>query len=117
MNYELLIDSYKKKGNITLIDKKNKKSYITYVKDFEDGGITNDFDGGINFQPVSYYSEMEMEYMIGFFNPYQLKNHVASAQFINSVPKYIENKSKVENLAKTLTETDNPVLMLIKLKN
>jgi len=60
---------------------------------------------------------MEMEYMIGFFNPYQLKNHVASAQFINSVPKYIENKSKVENLAKTLTETDNPVLMLIKLKN
>ncbi len=107
---------YKKKGNITLIDKKNKRSYITYVKNFEDGGITNDFDGGINFQPVSYYSEMEMEYMIGFFNPYQLKNHVASAQFINSVPKYIENKSKVENLAKTLTETDNPVLMLIKLK-
>jgi hypothetical protein len=36
----------------------------------------NDFDGGINFQPVSYYAEKGQEYMIGFFNPYVLKNLV-----------------------------------------
>jgi hypothetical protein len=108
--------SYNRKGNIALIDKKSKKSFLTYVENFEDGGITNDFDGGINFQPVSYYAEKEQEYMIGFFEPYKLKNHVTSIEFINSIPKYTEYKQKVESLAKSLSETDNPVLMIVRLK-
>ena len=48
-----------------------------------------------------------MEYMIGF-SILSTKNHVAGAQFINSVPNTLKIKVK-SNLAKTLTETDNPV--------
>lgn len=108
--------SYNKRGNVSLIDKKNKKTYLIYVDNFEDGGIKNDFDNGMNFQPVSYYSEKDQEYMIGFFNPYQLKSYIASPEFCIPDPKNIENKNKIERLAKSLAETDNPVLILVRLK-
>lgn len=108
--------SYNRKGNITLVDKKNRNSFLTFVESFEDGGITNDIDGGVDFQPVSYYAENEQEYMIGFFNPYKLKNHVYSDDFKNIMPKYPEKKKQLEGLAGSLSEYDNPVLMFVTFK-
>jgi hypothetical protein len=108
--------SYDKKGVITLIDKNSKKSFLTYVENFEDGGITNDFDGCVNFQPVSYFAENEREYMIGILDPNKIKTHIAGTEFMNSVPKYPEKKKELEKLANSLKETDNPVLMMVRLK-
>ncbi len=46
----------------------------------------------------------------------KLKNHVAANAFRSSRPKYPEKKQKLEKLANSLKETDNPVLVLISLK-
>ena len=107
---------YNKKGVIALIDKDKKESFLIYVENFENGGITNDFDGCVNFQPVSYLAENNQEYMIGFLEPYKLKAHILSEEFKNSEPKFPEKKKDLEKLANSLKETDNPVLMMVRLK-
>jgi len=109
--------AYNRKGIITLIDKESNKSYVTYVESFESDGLINDIDGYSGFQPVGYYSENQNEYMIGIIEPYVLKKHVTTDDFKNSLPKYPEKKKELEKLANSLKETDNPVLVLVKLKN
>ncbi len=47
---------------------------------------------------------------------YELKQYVESDAFKNSTPKYPEKKKQLEQLANSLNENDNPVLMLVKLK-
>ena len=80
-------------------------------------GIVNDFDSGVPLIPLSYYRDKKgKEYLIGEVNPFQLKAYVASDVFKNSTPKYPEKKKQLEKLANSLTENDNPVLMLVKLK-
>jgi len=80
-------------------------------------GIVNDFDSGVPLIPLSYYRDkLDNEYLIGEVNPFQLKAHLASEKFKNSTPKYPEKKKELEKLAKSLNENDNPVLMLVKLK-
>jgi hypothetical protein len=41
---------------------------------------------------------------------------MGSEEFKNSTPKYPEKKKELEKLASSLDENDNPVLMLIQLK-
>jgi len=48
--------------------------------------------------------------------PYQIKAHVGTETFINSSPKYPEKKKELEKLANSLKETDNPVLVMVRLK-
>jgi len=40
----------------------------------------------------------------------------AGFEFKNSSPEYPEKKKELEKLANTLKETDNPVLVLVRLK-
>jgi hypothetical protein len=49
-------------------------------------------------------------------SPYQIKAHIGTETFINSSPKHPEKKKELEKLANSLKETDNPVLMLVRLK-
>jgi hypothetical protein len=46
----------------------------------------------------------------------KFKKHIASEEFRNSKPKYPEKKKELEKLAASLKETDNPVLVLVRLK-
>ncbi len=88
-------------------DKTIKKSFA-----FKTKGIPNDLDGGIDFVPEYQKNEL----IIGYVNVLELKEYVASEDFKNSTPKYPEKKKQLEKLANSLNENDNPVLMLIKLK-
>ena len=45
----------------------------------------------------------------------RIKTFVLSEKFKSSNPKYTNKKKDLENLAESLKETDNPVLILIKL--
>jgi hypothetical protein len=54
--------------------------------------------------------------IIGCVEARQLKAHVASETFKNSKPLYPEKKKELEMLANKLKETDNPVLVLVRLK-
>lgn len=112
-----------KKSALVLIDKQNRKSYLhTLIPQVSGsitnytGGIKNDLDCGISFQPQSYFEKNGFEFMIGIINPLQIKTLVKSDYFLNSVPKLTEKKNEFEQLAARLYETDNPVLMIVKLK-
>jgi hypothetical protein len=76
-------------------------------------GIINDLDGGPNILPRTVKDDNTI---IALVDAVQLKTHVASETFKNSSPKYPEKKIKLEKLANSLKETDNPVLVLVRLK-
>jgi hypothetical protein len=118
-----LIYGYNRKMTIALIDKKSKKSYLTYLESGPAvlgnnyiGGILNDLDGGVRFQPENYFAENGREYLFGLINPFQIKALVAKNEFKNSSSKYPEKKKELEKLANSLKETDNHVLMMVRLK-
>ena len=52
-----------------------------------------------------------------WIDAYIIKEHVASEASKNSNPKFPEKKKELEKLAASLDENDNPVLMLVKLKD
>ncbi len=110
--------NYKKKDAYMFIDKLSHKISVCYFKWNRDekGGILNNFDGGLMFEPDTYLVQDNKEYLVGIIQPFELKAHVASSEFKNSTPKYPEKKKQLEQLANSLDENDNPVLMLVKLK-
>lgn len=75
-------------------------------------GLINDLDGGPNIMPQTV---KDNNTMVAWIEAFQLKNHVASEAFKNSKPKYPEKKKDIEKLANSLKETDNPVLVLVRL--
>lgn len=76
-------------------------------------GIYNDIDAGPRFFPDEMVNDSTMAMYV---NVKQLKEHVTSNDFRNVVPKYPEKKRQLEDLAKKLTELDNPVLMFVIFK-
>jgi hypothetical protein len=104
-----LIYSYRfdKKLRYDYFDKTKRKSFT-----FSSEGIPNDLDGGPVFAPINQKNNE----LIGFIHAYELKAHIASDAFKNSTPKYPEKKRELERLANSLSESDNPVLMIVKLK-
>ncbi len=76
-------------------------------------GIINDLDGGSNIIPKTITDDNTI---IAWVDPSKLKAHVDSEAFKKSTPKYPEKKKELEQLAGNLKETDNPVLVLVKLK-
>ena len=76
-------------------------------------GLLNDLDGGPNILPKTIKDDKTV---ISWIDALQLKAHVASDTFKNSTPKFPEKKRELEKLANNLKETDNPVLVLVKMK-
>jgi hypothetical protein len=107
---------YKGKNGLIIIDKKDYKSYTSYWTFDSFGSITNDLDGGLKFLPLSFYIEDGREYLAGLVDPFQLKARANSNEFKSSTLKNTEKKKVFEKMAYSLKETDNPVLMIIRLK-
>jgi len=78
-----------------------------------DQGFVNDLDCGPNIHPVTTWDDNTI---ISWIDALDLKKHIASEIFRNSKPKYPEKKVALEKLADGLNETDNPVLVIIRLK-
>jgi hypothetical protein len=76
-------------------------------------GLYNDIDAGARFFPKTQVNDSTMVMSI---EAKQLKDHVASADFKNTIAKYPEKKQQLEELANRLTEFDNPVLMFVTVK-
>ena len=77
-------------------------------------GLINDLDGGPNILPQTV---KDNNTLVAWIEAIQLKNYIATETFKNSKPKYPGKKKELEKLAKSLKETDNPVLVLVKLEN
>ncbi len=105
----------RKNQNLALINKMTREiKSLTLTK--ENGGITNNIDNGLAFTPETYIIQNKEEYLISRIQPFELKAHLQSDAFKNTTPKYPEKKKELEKLANGLNENDNPVLMLVKLK-
>jgi hypothetical protein len=76
-------------------------------------GLYNDFDAGPRFFPIKQVND---SMMVMWIEAKQLKDHVASDDFRKNLPKYPERKKMLEKLANSLSEFDNPVLMLVTFK-
>lgn len=113
----LIIRYFYKEGKYIRFFEKEKR--ITYQVDWEFNGITgiiNDLDGGPGFIPKIYFKKNGAEFIGGLINPIQLINLVSSDEFQDFTPKYSNKKKELERLANSLEETDNPILVIIKLK-
>lgn len=100
-----------------VFEKKTGETFIVQPPEIDDSvnpnGIGNDWDGGLIFFPQTRINDSTLLMSI---LPYELKKFVRTDAFKNSTPKFPEKKKQLEKLANSLTEDDNPVLMLVKLK-
>jgi hypothetical protein len=116
-----LVCRYNFKGTFwyVFIDKRSLKTSSCSFKISKDetGGIVNDLDGGLEFSPEVSFEEGDKEFLAGFIHPFSLKSLVASDAFKgNSLPAR-DKKDNLIKLANSLDENDNPVLMIVTLKN
>jgi hypothetical protein len=76
-------------------------------------GFINDLDGGPNIRLRTIKDDNSI---ISWVDPLQLKTIVNSISFKKSTPKFPDKKQELEKLANSLKETDNPVLIIVRLK-
>lgn len=113
-NYLLMKDS---KMIHTVYDKKGMKFYgYSEEKLGEELTSINPIDNGPVFIPKSRFFNRNEELIIGWIDAYKVKTHVASEAFENSTPDYPGKKKGLEQLASSLNENDNPVLVIVKVK-
>jgi len=114
-NYLLNIINYKGEFYRIVANEMNDSRQVR----FSNGKLMNDIDGGPD---VDFSSNTDLackaneNQIIRWINAIELKQYIASNEFKNSTPKYPEKKKALEKLANSLNENDNPVLMLVKLK-
>jgi hypothetical protein len=111
-----LVYRFEQKRVLALLDKVTKKSYLSYLENNGNGGILNNLDGGPSFQTTISFEKDNDEYLVGFLEPLKLKSHITSSEFKNTNSIYPEKKKNLEKLANSIKETDNQILMLVKLK-
>jgi len=105
--YVLYSYSFNTKIFFDYYDKSKKQSFS-----LGENGIINDFDGGIKFDPIYQNNNI----LISYVTPLDLKSFISSDSFRTNIPKYLNKKLELQKLANSLNENDNPVLMLVKLK-
>jgi len=76
-------------------------------------GFCNDIDAGPRFYPNKQVNDSTM---VMWMEAKLLKDHIASLDFKNSVPKYPNKKKELEVLASSIKESDNPILMMVTFK-
>jgi hypothetical protein len=76
-------------------------------------GVIDDIDGGPSLQ---IRTTKDANTLISWIDAFALKNHVTSETFKKSNPKYSEKKKELINFVNNLKETDNPVLVMVRLK-
>lgn len=115
-NYLIFDYYFQKKSVIALIDKKTKKSFLSYYNSEGSGGLQNNIDCGLMFQPKATYYENNRQYLVGEINPLQLKKHISSVEYRNCIQAFPGKKTELEKLASKIKEADNPILMIVRLK-
>ncbi len=108
---------YYTKNLLGVYDKNSKELSLSTPEEkesiFTSTGLYNDFDGGPKFYPVAALSDTTL---VMWIEAWQLKNYIKSNEFLKSNPKYPKEKRKLEQLGKSISESDNPVLILLNLK-
>jgi hypothetical protein len=96
-----------------IYDKVKKECALLTNYDNKSSGFVNDWDGGIDFWPTGQLSDNQVFMPI---TPLQFKKLISEKNIENNKIKFPENKSKLLKLISSLVETDNPILMVVTLK-
>lgn len=100
-----------------IYDKKSKKLVFCKPTSTDNPlfttGIYNNIDAGPRFYPTNMVNDSTM---VMWLDAKKLKDHVASNDFKNNMPKYPEKKKELFELANKLTVFDNPILMFVTFK-
>jgi hypothetical protein len=109
--YFLLRYQYLEKSATAVIEKNRWKIYNV-------PSIINDIDGGVPFVPRCYFydSKSQTEYLVRDIDPLTLKKRIESSQFNNGTFRDPVKQKVFKVMASKLNESDNPVLMFVKLK-
>ncbi len=78
------------------------------------GGLINDLDGGLSFWP-QYYNHSENE-LVQVLEAYEMKELLTEEYFAAHPAKDPEAHARLRALVENLKETDNPVIVVAKLK-
>jgi hypothetical protein len=108
--------SHEKKVQLALLEKKTGKTYVSKYASVSSGGIKNDIDGGVHFNPVHYFTQDNHEFLVSIVEPLALKKLTAAGEFANASVKYPDKKKYLKSLSERISETDNPILMIVRLK-
>ena len=102
--------SYKKlgPGNKIILDRQSGKKFVIPKKE----GLTDDISGGISFKPQYCYNGI----FFSWIEANALKNYLSSDAFKLSVVTNPNKKEELKRLADSITESDNPVLIMAKIK-
>jgi hypothetical protein len=117
----IILKYFFKEQTLGFIDKHIKRSYkvswqpVNHLDN--NGGLPNDLDGGVPFEPKHYFEENGVEYLVGFTQPVDILTRISSGDFSNSAAKYPEKKEALIKLAEEIKETDNSILTIVRLKN
>jgi|WetSurMetagenome_2_1015567.scaffolds.fasta_scaffold117104_2 hypothetical protein len=96
-----------------IYDKLKKECSLLTNYDNKSSGFVNDWDGGIDFWPTGQLNDNQVFMPI---TPLQFKKLISEKNIENNKIKFPENKSKLLKLISSLAETDNPILMVVTLK-
>ena len=105
--YEFILSINGETEKLSFIGSKNGK--INLLFDSETG-LINDIDAGPNILPKTVKGNSTM---VAWINALELKQHF-QAKTLKPPPS--EKTGKFENLARSIKETDNPVIMMIGIK-
>ncbi len=101
INKNILFNSHTLEGSF-LVNKSNEPS-----------GIINDWDNGMEFWPEGNVNDSEIFMTISSLT---LKTIPNEGDFNKATARFPEKKQALKEMIDKLNETDNPVLMLVKLK-
>jgi hypothetical protein len=108
--YEFIIPWEGETEGLSYIGSKNGNFSALFDPEKE---LINDFDAGPKIWPRSVKDNSTMVAWIDAFN---LKQYILSIDFKSLKPTNSEKKKQLEKFALSIKETDNPILMLIKIK-
>lgn len=108
--YEFIIPWEGETEGLSYIGSKNGNFSVLFDPEVE---LINDFDAGPNIWPKTIKDNSTM---VAWIDAIKLKQYVISINFKTLKPINSERKKQFEKFALSVKETDNPVIMLIKIK-
>jgi hypothetical protein len=104
-----LLGIYDKNSDHFLVADVNREGEYTIRRT----GLINDIDGGFSFYPTARFGDNTLAMQI---DALKLKRYVDSDGFRETLALYPAKKRALEELANSLTEESNPVLMVVRMK-
>lgn len=99
--------------NRFLFDKKTNIKYKLVTDNESMSKLEDDLSGGPDFNIEFLNNYCSGNKLFSFVDAITLKKYVESDEFTNAKVKYTKKKEELKKLADSLTETDNPVLIVV----